>query len=127
MSEYLVSDNVSILVVDEDSRCRLLPGLILRPFGFVVHEARSVQDAVAILIQNHFGIVMVGDVRVGRNDFLKYIRGGVSNRINVIHYGCVSGDPNIENAVRRPAVSVDLLHVVERILLAKSYKNPPLM
>lgn len=36
----------SILVVDDNGINRLLPGLILRPFGWMVHESAGGQDAL---------------------------------------------------------------------------------
>ena len=39
----------TILVVDDNGSNRLLPGLILRPFGFTVLESANGQDAIALL------------------------------------------------------------------------------
>ena len=39
----------SILVVDDKGINRLLPGLILRPFGWIVHEAESGLDVLSDL------------------------------------------------------------------------------
>ena len=43
----------SILVVDDNGINRLLPGLILRPFGWDVHEADGGLAAIEILKTTH--------------------------------------------------------------------------
>lgn len=41
--------NKSILVVDDNGINRLLPGLILRPFGWTVHEVAGGLEALSLL------------------------------------------------------------------------------
>lgn len=40
----------TILVVDDDGSNRLVPGLILRPFGFTVFESASGEEALDLLL-----------------------------------------------------------------------------
>ena len=49
----------SILVVDDNGINRLLPGLILRPFGWIVHEADGGLAALEILKTIHITCVLL--------------------------------------------------------------------
>ena len=49
----------SILVVDDNGINRLLPGLILRPFGWDVHEIDGGLAALEILKTNHISCVLL--------------------------------------------------------------------
>ena len=49
----------SILVVDDNGINRLLPGLILRPFGWEVYEADGGQAALEILKTIHIACVLL--------------------------------------------------------------------
>jgi two-component system, cell cycle response regulator DivK len=49
----------SILVVDDNGINRLLPGLILRPFGWEVHEADGGLAALEILKTIHIACVLL--------------------------------------------------------------------
>jgi len=49
----------TILVVDDSGINRLLPGLILRPFGWEVHEVDGGLAALAILKKTHISCVLL--------------------------------------------------------------------
>jgi len=66
----------SILVVDDNGINRLLPGLILRPFGWDVHEADGGLAAIEILKTTHISCVLldISMPEVGGLDVLKDLR-----------------------------------------------------
>ena len=66
----------SILVVDDNGINRLLPGLILRPFGWDVHEADGGLAAIEILRTIHISCVLldISMPEVGGLDVLKDLR-----------------------------------------------------
>lgn len=49
----------NILVVDDNGINRLLPGLILRPFGWIVHESANGLDALKQLRANPISCVLL--------------------------------------------------------------------
>lgn len=49
----------TVLVVVSNGRDRLMPGLVLRPFGFAVLECTSAEEAIDLLKQKPFGCVFV--------------------------------------------------------------------
>lgn len=59
MENFKKPQNIHVLVVDDNGMSRLLPGLILRPFGFFVHESFGVKDTLEILDQTRISIVLV--------------------------------------------------------------------
>lgn len=66
----------SILVVDDNGINRLLPGLILRPFGWDVHEADGGLAALEILNTIHITCLLldISMPEVGGLDVLKELR-----------------------------------------------------
>ena len=66
----------SILVVDDNGINRLLPGLIMRPFGWDVHEADGGLAALEILKTIHITCVLldIAMPEVGGLDVLKDLR-----------------------------------------------------
>ncbi len=49
----------TIIVVDDIASNRLLPGLILRPFGFEVLECVSGQEAIALVAKTPAAVVLL--------------------------------------------------------------------
>lgn len=79
----------SILVVDDKGINRLLPGLILRPFGWTVHEVESGLDVLSVLKNFDVACVLL-DISmpdISGLDVLKNIRASSSfSGIKVIAY-----------------------------------------
>ncbi len=59
MHSSSIHTSKSILVVDDNGINRLLPGLILRPFGWDVHEIDGGLAALEILKTNHISCVLL--------------------------------------------------------------------
>ena len=59
MENFKKPQNIHVLVVDDNGMGRLLPGLILRPFGFQVHESFAIKDTIEILDQVDVSIILV--------------------------------------------------------------------
>lgn len=59
----------SVLVVDDSGINRLLPGLILRPFGWTVFEAESGADALQILETYQVSCILLDIVMPDRDGF----------------------------------------------------------
>lgn len=66
----------SILVVDDKGINRLLPGLILRPFGWTVHETDSGLDVLSVLKNSDVACVLLDIAMpdISGLDVLKNIR-----------------------------------------------------
>ena len=66
----------TILVVDDNGINRLVPGLILRPFGWDVREVSGGQEAIDILETVRFSCVLldISMPEVGGMDVLRFIR-----------------------------------------------------
>ena len=79
----------SILVVDDKGINRLLPGLILRPFGWTVHETDSGLDVLSVLKNSDVACVLLDIAMpdISGLDVLKNIRASsVFGGIKVIAY-----------------------------------------
>ncbi len=79
----------SILVVDDKGINRLLPGLILRPFGWTVHETDSGLDVLSVLKDSDVACVLLDIAMpdISGLDVLKNIRASsVFGGIKVIAY-----------------------------------------
>lgn len=63
---------LQVLVVEDDSRARMLLATILRGAGYAVVMAASGEDALALLAQQQFGVVIT-DIRMGAVDGLEVV------------------------------------------------------
>lgn len=52
-------NNKILLVVDDSGLNRLMPGMMLRPFGYVVHESSSGSAAIEYLQNNQVAAVLL--------------------------------------------------------------------
>ena len=59
MHRTSIKKSKSILVVDDNGINRLLPGLILRPFGWDVYESEGAVDALEILKNTQISCVLL--------------------------------------------------------------------
>lgn len=68
--------NKILLVVDDSGLNRLLPGMMLRPFGYVVHESSTGSDAIDYLKNHQVAAVLLDIAMPGMNgiEVLRSIR-----------------------------------------------------
>ena len=83
----------TILVVDDNGINRLLPGLILRPFGFTIYECVNGFDAIQLLRKIPISAVLLDISMPGMSgvDVLKSIRSvETAQAVTVIAYTTVA-------------------------------------
>lgn len=116
----------SILVVDDNVVNRLIPGLILRPFGWDVYEAGGGIDALSILNEVFISCVLL-DISmpdVNGLDVLAGIRKNSNlNNLKIIAYtayteskdvSCLTG-LGFDSVLLKPLTSEKLLNVLKNV------------
>lgn len=118
-----MSDQKTILVVDDNGSNRLLPGLILRPLGFTVLECASGEEAIDVLSNVAVTGVLL-DIRMpGMSglDVLQRIRSdGVHRHTKVIAYTAYATpddfdyliDQGFNSVLLKPLKSTNLLKIL---------------
>jgi CheY-like chemotaxis protein len=116
----------AILVVDDNGINRLLPGLILRPFGWEVHEVDGGAAALEILktVQVTCVLLDISMPEVNGRDVLKDLRGNEQLRgIKIIAYTAYAQSNDISNLIAegfdavliKPLTSLNLLNLLKNI------------
>lgn len=114
----------TILVIDDNGINRIVPGLILRPFGWVVHEAESGFEALELLRGIEFSYVLldISMPNMSGIDVLLYLkRNKISERIKCIAYTAYAVDKDINGLLAlgfdavllKPLTSNKLLNLLE--------------
>jgi CheY-like chemotaxis protein len=89
----------TILVIDDNGINRIIPGLILRPFGWAVHEAESGFEALERLrfIKFSFVLLDVSMPNMSGIDVLLYLKiNEISKDIKCIAYTAYAVDKDID-------------------------------
>ena len=89
----------TILVIDDSGINRIVPGLILRPFGWSVHEAESGFEALDLLRFNRFSYVLldISMPNMSGVDVLFYLKKNeISKDIKCIAYTAYAVDDDID-------------------------------
>lgn len=60
MENFAQLKSTRVIVIDDGDFDRLLPGLILRPFGFMVHETLEIEQTLEILDRTSVSILILG-------------------------------------------------------------------
>lgn len=116
----------AILVVDDNGINRLLPGLILRPFGWEVHEVDGGVAAIETLktIQVSCVLLDISMPEVTGKDVLKDLRGNEQLRdLKIVAYTAYAQSSDVENLLEegfdavliKPLTSFKLLNVLKSI------------
>lgn len=114
----------SILVVDDNGINRLLPGLILRPFGWHVLEADAGLSALEILKANQISCVLldISMPKVSGLDVLKALRGNTQfDTLKIIAYTAYAQAEDVVHLVEigfdavliKPLTSSKLLDILK--------------
>lgn len=107
-----------ILIVDSDAKCRIIPGLIIRPFGFTVREAKNETEAFDVLNSFRPNVIFIGNFELTPS-FLHFINNNLKHDIIFVKYGYQHHEINFSFEIKRPAVSLDILSVIEYIYISK--------
>lgn len=116
----------AILVVDDNGINRLLPGLILRPFGWEVHEVDGGAAAIEILknVQVSCVLLDISMPEVSGRVVLKDLRGNEQLRgLKIVAYTAYAQSGDISNLLAegfdavliKPLTSLKLLNVLKNI------------
>ena len=111
MENFRKPKNIHVLVVDDNGMSRLLPGLILRPFGFNVHESFSVKDTIEILDQVDVSVVLV-DINMPETDgyeILKLIQSHPTSKPSKIIAYTADVTPAIEAQMQKKGFDAVLM------------------
>jgi len=114
----------SILVVDDNGINRLLPGLILRPFGWTVYEATGGLEALKILKDTEISCVLL-DISmpdISGLEILKVLRQKPeSHHLKIVAYTGYAQEKDVnyllslgfDAVIIKPLTSMKLLGVVQ--------------
>ncbi len=116
----------SVLVVDDTGINRLLPGLILRPFGWDVYEVDSAAGVSEVLNKINIDLILLDIImpEVSGLDVLKNIKNNNNDKkIKIIAYtGCVTAEDTsrlislgFDAVLLKPLTSIKLLDVLGKI------------
>jgi CheY-like chemotaxis protein len=116
----------AILVVDDNGINRLVPGLILRPFGWEVHEVDGGAAAIEILktVQVSCVLLDISMPEVTGRDVLKDFRGNEQLRdLKIVAYTAYAQLSDVEKLLAegfdavliKPLTSLKLLNVLKNI------------
>ena len=114
----------TILVVDDNGINRLLPGLILRPFGFSIYECENGFEAIQLIKKIPISAVLLDISMPGMSglDVLKVIKQNSStHKIIVIAYTSTSTENETQNlllngfdaVLLKPITSEKLLKILK--------------
>jgi CheY-like chemotaxis protein len=110
----------SILVIDDNPINRILPGLILRPFGWVVYEAESGFDAFKRLREVKVCYILL-DISMPNIDgliVLDYLRKNPIDPVKIIAYTAYAAESDIANLLARGFDAVLLKPLTSKKLLS---------
>jgi CheY-like chemotaxis protein len=124
MNPSTTSNVKTILVVDDNGINRLVPGLILRPFGWEVYEVGGGADAIEILknVQVSCVLLDISMPEVAGRDVLKALRGNEQLRnLKVIAYTAYAQLSDVEKLLAegfdavliKPLTSIKLLNLLK--------------
>ena len=114
----------SVLVVDDNGINRLLPGLILRPFGWDVYESGSGQDALKILESTavSFMLLDISMPEMSGLDVLKNIKKNLRfNKLRIVAYTSLDRTSDVSRLTEfgfdavliKPLTSIKLLEILK--------------
>jgi len=114
----------TILVIDDNGINRIVPGLILRPFGWSVREAESGFEALELLKFNKFSYILldISMPNMSGIDVLLYLKiNKISKDIKCIAYTAYAVDEDINGLLTlgfdavllKPLTSNNLLGLLE--------------
>lgn len=117
MTEHFPKSDFEIMVMDQEPKCRLMPGLIVRPFGFTVRETDSVKGAMLMLKKYPIRVIFLGSGGGDRNHFVAHLKSAVPYEVVTVLYGdeVPESGMDFEYRVQRPPVSTELLGTIEAI------------
>ena len=113
----------TILVVDDNGSNRLVPGLILRPFGFTVLESASGQEAIELLLHVSVSGVLLDIQMPGLSglEVLQHIRSDPRHKkTKVIAYTAYASAADVGDLIAqgfdavllKPIKSIDLINAL---------------
>lgn len=110
----------TILVVDDNGINRLLPGLILRPFGWVVYESENGLDALAQLKAHQISCVLldISMPNISGLDVLSDLRKHEEFQgLTVVAYTAYATQADVSNLIKIGFDAVLLKPLTSRALL----------
>lgn len=110
----------SILVVDDNPINRILPGLILRPFGFVVHEAENGFEALKRINEIEISFILL-DISMPDMDgmvVLNYLRSDPGSAIRIVAYTAFATESDVSGLLSRGFDAVLLKPLTSKKLLS---------
>jgi CheY-like chemotaxis protein len=124
MHPTLIRKSQSILVVDDNGINRLLPGLILRPFGWIVYESEGGLDALEVLKKTQISCVLldISMPEVGGLDVLAELRRDACfDHLKIVAYTAYAQSEDVSRLVGlgfdavliKPLTSIKLLDVLK--------------
>lgn len=116
----------AILVVDDNGINRLLPGLILRPFGWEVREVDGGAAAIEVLKTFHVSCVLldISMPEITGRDVLRDLRCNEQLRdLKIVAYTAYAQSSDVESLISegfdavliKPLTSIKLLNVLKNI------------
>jgi two-component system, cell cycle response regulator DivK len=122
MHSSSIQKSKTILVVDDNGINRLLPGLILRPFGWEVYEADGGKAALKILKKNNIDCLLldISMPEISGLDVLEDVRGDERFRsLKVVAYTAFAKPEDVvrllalgfDAVLIKPLTSIKLLEV----------------
>ncbi len=123
-----MAQNFSVLVVDDEDALRSVLSTELLSEGYVVETAADGDDAIAILQQKQFDLVLL-DIKMPRVDGFEVLR-FIKQRYPSTKVIMLTGFADLKNAIEskklgaedfvsKPYDLVDLLTTIERVLSAE--------
>lgn len=123
-----MAQNFSVLVVDDEDALRSVLSTELLSEGYVVETAPDGDDAIAILQQKQFDLVLL-DIKMPRVDGFEVLR-FIKQRYPSTKVIMLTGFADLKNAIEskklgaedfvsKPYDLVDLLTTIERVLSAE--------
>lgn len=125
MNNFSIDTSKSVLVVDDNGINRLLPGLILRPFGWSVYEVGDGFAALNFLKEVNISFLLL-DLHMpglGGMAILANLRNDVNfHRLKIIAYTAYASEEDVSGLIEigfdavliKPLTSVNLLGVLTR-------------
>ena len=124
MKSLRINKTKSVLVVDDNGINRLLPGMILRPFGWSVYESEGGRDALEILKNTQISCVLLDLAmpEVNGLEILQLLRNDASlDHLKVIAYTSFAHVMDIsrlmelgfDDVLIKPLTSAKLLDLLE--------------
>lgn len=116
----------NILVVDDVAISRLIPGMILRPFGYQVYEVCNGQEAIDIMNIENFKFILLDlsmPVLTGYEILDYKSQGRFASEIKFIAYTHIDSDQHAQSlltlgfdrVLKKPAKAVELINLANEI------------